>query len=51
LCTLGPAKGPERIAMSSLFSKKPANGKQTKRLMIAFGAALSALACLYAAMR
>ena len=36
--------------MSSLFSKKPANGKQTKRLMIAFGAALSALACLYVAM-
>ena len=34
-----------------LLSKKPANSKQTKRLMIALGAALSALACIYAAMR
>ena len=33
-----------------LFTKRPASSKQTKRLMIAFGAALSALACIWAAM-
>lgn len=34
-----------------LLTKKPANSKQTKRLMIALAAALFALACLFAAMK
>jgi len=34
-----------------LLTKKPANSKQTKRLMIALAAALLALACLFAAMK
>jgi len=36
---------------TGLFSKKPASAKQTKRLMIALGAALSALACIWVALR
>ena len=37
--------------MSLLTKKPPANSKQTKRLMIAFAAALLALACVLMAMR